>query len=81
MADDKRLNILTDSEVDDLYGVPEFTDAQRDEYFYLDDAEQALISRNNDGITNAYRVLILGHLKHKPVIHQFTFAEVKADLD
>lgn len=81
MTDDKRLNILTDSEVDDLYGVPVFTDAQRDEYFYLDDAEKALIPPHNDGITNAYRVLILGHLKHKPVIHQFTFAEVKADLD
>ena len=81
MADDKRLKILTDSEVDDLYGVPAFTDAQRDEYFYLDDAEKALVPPHNDGITNAYRVLILGHLKHKPVIHQFTFAEVKADLD
>lgn len=81
MADDKRLKILTDSEIDDLYGVPAFTDAQRDEYFYLDDAEKVLVPPHNDGITNAYRVLILGHLKHKPVIHQFTFAEVKADLD
>lgn len=81
MADDKRRNILTESEIDDLYGVPEFTVSQRDEYFYLDEAEQALISRHSDDITNAYRVLILGHLKYKPVIHQFSFSEVKADLD
>lgn len=78
---DNRIEILTDSEVHELYGVPQFTDAQRERYFDLDDSEIVLLSPRNDAITNAYRVLLLGHFKHKPVILQFSFAEIKSDLD
>lgn len=41
----------------------------------------SLLSPRNDAITNAYRVLLLGHFKYKPVILQFSFAEMKSDLD
>ena len=78
---DNRIEILTDSEIHELYGVPQFTDAQRERYFDLDESELTLLSPRNDAITNAYRVLLLGHFKHKPVILQFSFAEVKSDLD
>lgn len=78
---DNRIEILTDSEIHELYGVPQFTDAQRERYFDLDDSETVLLSPRNDAITNVYRVLLLGHFKHKPVILQFSFAEIKSDLD
>src|SRR5690242_9251990 len=81
MADnDKRIEILTNSEVEELYCVPRFTDAEREFFFELDDAERALFSPRNDAITNAYRILLLGYFKYKPVILNPTVAEVKTDL-
>lgn len=35
---DNRIEILTDSEIHELYGVPQFTDAQRERYFDLDES-------------------------------------------
>lgn len=81
MADnDKRIEILTESEVEELYCVPQFTDADRESFFELDDAERALFSPRNDALTNAYRILLLGYFKYKPVVLNPTVAEVKADL-
>ncbi|MFT3931059.1 MAG: Tn3 family transposase [Spongiibacteraceae bacterium] len=81
MADnDKRIEILTNSEVEELYCVPRFTDAEREFFFELDDAERALFSPRNDAITNAYRILLLGYFKYKPVVLNPTVAEVKTDL-
>ncbi len=77
---DNRISILEESEIDELYGVPQFTDAQRDHFFDLDEAEKSLISPRNDPVTNAYRILLLGYFKCKPVVLNPTVAEVKDDL-
>ena len=77
---DNRIHILEESEVNELYSVPLFNDLQKDIYFELDASEKAIFSRRNDAITNAYRILLLGYLKHKSVVLNPTLAEVKADL-
>lgn len=77
---DNRISILEESEIDELYGVPQFTDAQRDHFFDLDEAEKSLISNRNDPITNAYRILLLGYFKSKPLVLNPTVAEIKEDL-
>lgn len=79
-GNDKRIEILTEAEVDELYCVPQFTDEQREKYFDLDEVEKVLNSRRNEGITNAYHILLLGYFKYKPVVLNFTVADVKADL-
>lgn len=76
----KRIHILEESEINELYNTPQFTDSQRDTYFDLDESEKALFSGRNEAIINAYRILLLGYLKHKPVILDPTLIDVKADL-
>ena len=43
MARDARLSILTVQEVDDLYGLPRFTEDDRRLYFDLSPAERELV--------------------------------------
>jgi len=42
-ADSRRLSILTASEVDDLYGLPHFTEDDRQLYFELSPAEREAV--------------------------------------
>ncbi len=48
--------ILKDWEIEELYGVPQFSNDERDRFFDLNDSEQALYSRRNEPIINAYRI-------------------------
>lgn len=80
MAHEKRMQILSESEVDDLYSVPQFTDEQREYYFTLDDHEEALKSNRNEPVTNAYTILLLGYFKYKPVILNPDISEIRKDL-
>ncbi len=77
---DNRIEILTDSEINELYGVPRFSDAEREEYFVLHGKETALYSNRHDAITNAYGILLLGYLKYKPVLLDVSVDAVKSDL-
>jgi hypothetical protein len=45
---DNRIKILSDSEIEEVYGVPQFSEEQRAYYFELNDEEKSLISRKND---------------------------------
>lgn len=43
----KPLSILLDAEQEALYGLPDFNDAQRLEFFALDESELALVNGRN----------------------------------
>lgn len=76
----KQLTILTSAEIEELYGVPQFTPAQQEYYFDLNDAEQALLSGRSDPLTKAYLILFLGHFKYKPMIQKPAVKETLSDL-
>ena len=59
-----RLAILTGEEIDDLYGLPRFTDDERLLYFDLSAAEQEAVAMRR-GATGVYLVLQLGYFKAK----------------
>ncbi|AHX13360.1 transposase [Dyella jiangningensis] len=59
-----RLAILASEEIDDLYGLPQFTDDERLLYFDLSAAEQAAVAMRR-GTTGVYLVLQLGYFKAK----------------
>jgi Domain of unknown function (DUF4158) len=44
-ASDKNLTVLSDAEKEALYGLPDFDDFQRAEYFALTDEERTLAQR------------------------------------
>lgn len=77
---DNRIVILSESEINELYAVPQFSDAEREEYFVLHGKETALYSNRHDAITNAYGILLLGYLKYRPVLLDISLNAVKSDL-
>ena len=76
----KRLSILTSAELEELYGVPQFTPTQQEYYFDLNDVEQALLSERKDPLTKAYLIPFLGHFKYKPMVHKPAVKETLSDL-
>ena len=76
----KRLSILLDSEINELYSPPSLTSEQRRLYFSLNDIELDSFNRLKNRYSQLYFVLLLGYFKIKPVILNFTFSQVKSDL-
>jgi hypothetical protein len=77
-ADSRRLSILTAREIDDLYGLPRFTDEDRRLYFELSTAEREAVDAVRTASTAAHLVLQLGYFKAK---RQFFVYDRDAVLD
>lgn len=76
----KRLSILSESEVNDLYSVPKFTDQQRGHFFNITPQEELFVKKRRELISKAYLVLLLGYFKAKPVTLKFKLSDVRDDL-
>ncbi len=77
----KRLSILLESEINELYSPPSLTPEQRRHYFSLNYIELDSFNRLNDRYSQLYFVLLLGYFKIKPDILNFTFSQVKDDIN
>lgn len=75
----KRLSILLESEINELYSPSSLTSEQRRHYFSLNDIELDSFNKFKDRYSQLYLVLLLGYFKIKPVILNFTFSQVKDD--
>ena len=64
-SDSRRLSILTVQEVDDLYGLPRFTEDDRRLYFDLSPAERELVDGVFTTSVAVHLVLQLGYFKAK----------------
>ncbi|NMU70384.1 DUF4158 domain-containing protein, partial [Vibrio parahaemolyticus] len=80
-SNNKRIKILNKSEIAELYSLPTFSHAEREEYFSLDDETQKLVDECRRIDTKCYFILLLGYFRSKPIIPNFDFNAVKADLD
>ncbi len=76
----KRLNILDDHEIDDLYGLPRFTPDERQLYFTLTAAEQAICRRFRSLPSQVSFILQLGYFNARHLFFSFSFAEVADDV-
>ncbi|MGO9688005.1 MAG: Tn3 family transposase, partial [Syntrophobacteraceae bacterium] len=79
-ADQKRLRILGDDEIDAIYGRPRFTDEERQEHFSLSQPERELLQELRSIKSRAYFVLQLSYFKAKRLFFTFEFHEVAEDL-
>lgn len=77
---DKRLSILLDSEVRELYGPPPLTIEQKRYYFSLNDPELEAARSFRYRQDRFYFVLLLGYFKVKPVVLNISYTEVQDDL-
>ena len=72
----KRLTILSDTEKLALYGLPEFDDFQRLEFFAMNDPERSVALRRRSLEEQIYCLLQIGYFKAKQAFFQFSLGEI-----
>lgn len=76
-----RLNILTDAEIQELYGLPDFTEQEQMQYFSLapDEREEVDVLRTLS--SKIHFIVLLGYFKAKQFFFVLTQEEVQGDID
>ena len=72
----KRLTLLSEAEKLALYGLPDFDDFQRVEFFAMTDAERALAFRRKGLTEQIYCLLQIGYFKAKQAFFRFSLEDV-----
>ena len=79
-ASHHRLSILSASEIDDLYGLPRFSSADRDHFFQLSDPELEAVTSIRTVSVAAHLILQLGYFKAKRQFFAYEREETAEDL-
>jgi TnpA family transposase len=79
-ATNKLLTVLSKAERAALYDLPDFDDAQRQEYLTFTEPEQQLIFSRPNIAAQIYCALQIGYFKAKESFFHFTHNEVKEDI-
>jgi TnpA family transposase len=77
----KRIKILNDAEISDLYSLPKFTLEERVVFFSLSKKEKLFIQKIPDLSSKVHATLQLGYFKAKGRLFSFKYQEVAADLN
>lgn len=75
----KRLRILSDDEIEAIYGIPRFTHEERIEYFSLTPSEKAILEQLHSIKSQIYFILQLGYFKASHLFFVFSIREVFDD--
>jgi len=75
----KRLRILVDDEIEDLYGRPRFTHEERVEYFALSPTENVALEQLHSIKSRIYFIIQLGYFKARHLFFVFSIEEVAED--
>ena len=77
----KRLNILTSTEIDDLYFCPQLTEDERIWLFELTQEEQLILSSKISIATKVDAIIRLGYFKRNPQFFQFNLTDIPDDVN
>ncbi|WP_275041157.1 MULTISPECIES: Tn3 family transposase [unclassified Pseudoalteromonas] len=72
---------MSESEINELYALPNFSRQERDDCFSLDDETQKLVNELRRTETRAYFILLLGYFRSRPIVFNFSFDKVSNDLE
>ncbi|MBX9798181.1 MAG: DUF4158 domain-containing protein, partial [Burkholderiaceae bacterium] len=72
----ERLTILSEAEKTALYGIPEFDDFQRMEFFAMTEPERSLALQRRGILKQVYCLLQIGYFKAKQAFFQFSLDDV-----
>ena len=75
----KRLTVLSQAERDALYGLPDFDDFQRADFFAFTEAERAVADRRQWPVERLHCLIQLGYFKAKQAFFNFDEADIPAD--
>lgn len=76
----KRLKILADQEIDELYGRPRFNHDERVHFFSLTPEERAVADGHHNLARRVLFILQLGYFKAKTLFFDFEFNDVREDV-
>ena len=78
----RRLKILGQDEIEEIYGLPRFSDEERELYFSLTPSEEAaIIEELHSTKSKTAFILQLGYFKARRMFFIFTAKDVTADLN
>jgi hypothetical protein len=80
MATEKRIKILTGTEIAELFGLPILNSNDQRFFFALNDAELAECKRIRKRDSRCMFVLLLGYFKVKPIMLSPGYHQIKQDL-
>ena len=80
MATEKRIKILTETEISELFGPPTLNSNDQRFFFALNDAELAECKRIRERDHRCMFVVLLGHFKVKPIVLSPGYHQIKQDL-
>src|SRR6266853_3483928 len=76
---ERRLRILSEDEIEALYGLPHFSDDERPEYFSISPAEQRALDQLHSMHSRIYFILQLGYFKSHHMFFVFDLPDVIED--
>lgn len=77
---DKRINILTEAEIDELYSAPTFNQQDQRFFFSLNEVEIRAIQKVRDRRNKCMLVVLLGYFKSRPIPIIPKYSQIKADI-
>ncbi len=77
----RRLNILGQDEIDEIHGLPRFSDEERELYFALTASEKAALEDLHSAKSKIAFILQLGYFKARHLFFVFTANDVAVDLN
>lgn len=81
MTNIKRIYLLSEAEIIDLYIRPDFNNGERKLYFTINERELHSLNQYSNIKTRIYFILQLGYFKAKHQFFKFKFEDVRADVE
>lgn len=81
MTNIKRISLLSETEISDLYARPDFNHHERTLYFSINELERNVLNHYSNVRTRVYFILQLGYFKAKHQFFKFTFEDVSDDVE
>ena len=81
MTNIKRISLLSETDINDLYARPDFNDQERVLYFAIKENENDVLNNYSNVRTRVYFILQLGYFKAKQQFFKFTFEDVRNDVE
>ena len=77
----KRIQILTPDEIDTIYQRPILSQAEKEEYFSIDETILGVLNTMGKLETKLYFILLIGYFRAKAVVPKFGLREAKKDVE
>ena len=76
----RKVYLLSETEISDLYDIPDFNKLEKEIYFDLNESEIKILNSFKTQNTKAFFILQLGYFKAKHRFFQIKFSNVKSDV-